>query len=153
PELLNVTSVLLDGHVDRGNAGRLAIVSGDGRTTYGELQLLTNRLGHALRRLGVQRRDRVAMRFLNGVPFAATWLAVQRIGAIGVSTMPMLRARELAYVVNDSEARVFVCQKDLLEELDKARSSFDRGVAVVTFDELLAEGGNHDPLDPQPVSR
>src|SRR5262245_21436603 len=90
------------------------------------------------------------MRFLNGLPFAATWLAVQKLGAIGVSTMPMLRARELAYIVNDSEARVFVCQQDLIDEAAKAQPSFQHGVAVVTFGDLQA--GDGDRLDAQPVS-
>ena len=123
PATLNLATVLLDDHVEHGNADRTAILAGDGRTTYGELQRLTNRIGHALRGLGVRPRDRVAMRFLNGVPFAATWLAVQKIGAIGVSTMPMLRARELAYIVNDSEAAVFVCQHDLMERLRLERGA------------------------------
>ena len=79
------------------------------------------------------------MRFLNGVAFVATWLAVQKIGAVGVSTMPMLRARELGYIVNDSEASVVVCQRDLTDELDRARSSFDHAVTVVSDEDLLAE--------------
>src|SRR5262245_33587977 len=93
------------------------------------------------------------MRFLNGLPFAATWLAVQKLGAIGVSTMPMLRAREIAYIVNDSEARVVVCQQGLIEELAKAQASFDRDVAVVTFEDLQGDAGDCDPLDTEPVSR
>jgi 2-aminobenzoate-CoA ligase len=153
PDTLNLATVLLDEHIHRGNGGRVAIIDGSRRTTYGELQALTNRIGRALRRLGVQPRDRVAMRFLNGVPFVATWLAVQKLGAIGVATMPMLRARELAYVVNDSETRVFVCQEELGEELDKARASFDHAAAVVTSDELLASDDNGDPLDAELVSR
>jgi 2-aminobenzoate-CoA ligase len=153
PAAINLATTLLDEHVGRGNGARAAVVAGGVRTTYAELQKLTDRIGHALRRLGVRPRDRVAMRFLNGVPFVATWLAVQKLGAIGVSTMPMLRARELTYIVNDSEARVFVCQQDLTGEVTRARASFDHGVAVVTFDTLQASVGDGEPLDAQPVSR
>src|SRR5262249_23143857 len=144
-------TVLLDDHVARGHAGRVAIVTGDRRTTYGQLQSLTDRVGRALRRLGVQPRDRVAMRVLNGVPFVATWLGGQENGAIGVATMPMLRARELAYIVNDSEARVFVCENDLIEQPTRARPSFDHPVGMVTFDELL--GDDRGSLAAVPVSR
>src|SRR5438093_957690 len=84
-----VATVLLDRHVESGSAERTAIHGDGGRVTYGELQRLTNRIGHALRTLGIEPGDRVAMRFVNGPQFAATWLAVQKIGAIGVSTMPM----------------------------------------------------------------
>src|SRR5438552_563315 len=86
----NPATILVDRHAGSGSAGRTAIHADDGRVTYGELQRLTNRIGHALRALGIQSGDRVAMRFQNGPRFAATWLAVQKIGAIGVSTMPML---------------------------------------------------------------
>src|SRR5262245_37384911 len=130
---VNLATVLLDRHVESGAAERTAIHGDDGRVTYGQLQRLTNRVGQALRTLGVQPGDRVAMRFVNGPRFAATWLAVQKIGAIGVSTMPMLRARELAYIINDSEAAVVLCQPDLLEELARAQSSFDRPVRIVTW--------------------
>src|SRR5207244_12976423 len=103
PETLNLATTLVDDHVERGKGARTAILAGNDRVTYEQLQRRTNRVGNALRGLGVRRGDRVAMRFLNGVPFVAPWLAVQKLGAIGVSTMPMLRARELAFIVNDSE--------------------------------------------------
>ena len=90
-ETLNLAEALLDRHVASGGAERVAIHTGNDPATYGELQRLTNRIGTALRGLGVQPGDRVAMRFLNTPLFVATWLAVQKIGAIGVSTMPTLR--------------------------------------------------------------
>jgi 2-aminobenzoate-CoA ligase len=151
PETLNLAALLLDDHVERGNAGRPAVVAGSHRATYGDLHRMVNRIGCALRGLDVQRGDRVAMRFLNGVPFVATWLAVQKIGAVGVSTMPMLRARELTYIVNDSETSLVVCQRDLIDELERAQAAFDHPVVVVSDDEVAADGP--DRLDAEPVGR
>jgi 2-aminobenzoate-CoA ligase len=141
PEALNLAEQLLDRHIESGAAARTAILAGDHRMTYGELQRLTNRIGHALRNLGVQPGDRVAMRFLNSPTFVATWLAIQKIGAIGVATMPMLRARELAYIINDSETSVVVCQRELFDELARARSAFDHPVELVA-------AGRPAPIDP-----
>jgi 2-aminobenzoate-CoA ligase len=169
PDRLNLASLLLDGHVESGAAERTAIFAGDGRVTYGDLQRMTNRIGHALRGVGVQPGDRVAMRFLNGPRFVATWLAVQKIGAIGVSTMPMLRARELSYVLNDAEADVVVCQHDLVDELARARSAVDHPLLIVAAGRTAAisplplpEGadawledlitGASDRLDAEPVA-
>src|SRR5919197_629659 len=121
PDALNVATELLDSHVSAGAASRIAIRFNGRRITYGELQRLTNRVGNVLRQLGVAPGDRVAMRLPNRPIFAAAWLAVQKLGAVGVATMPMLRARELSYIVNDSGASVFLCASDLLEELQKAR--------------------------------
>jgi 2-aminobenzoate-CoA ligase len=137
PDTLNLATLLLDGHVENGSSMRTAIITGEDRITYGRLQRMTNRIGQALLRLGVRPGDRVAMRFLNGPSFAATWLAVQKIGAVSVPTMPMLRARELAYIINDSEARLVVCQFDLIDELARARPAVDHEITVA------AAGGAH----------
>jgi 2-aminobenzoate-CoA ligase len=169
PATLNLAQILLDRPVETGSAGNTAILAGGERLTYADLQRLTDRMGHALRGLGVEAGDRVALRFLNGPRFAAAWLAIQKIGAIAVSTMPMLRARELAYIVNDSEAKVFVCQHGLIDELARARSHFDHAVAIVAdgrpvpagapppsgadawLDDLMRAAS--DRLDAEPVSR
>jgi 2-aminobenzoate-CoA ligase len=170
PDRLNLASLLLDRHVESGAAGRTAILTGDGRVTYGDLQRMTNRIGHALRGVGVRPGDRVAMRFLNGPRFVATWLAVQKIGAIGVSTMPMLRARELSYILNDAEADVVVCQHDLVDELARARSAVDHPLVIVAAGRTAAisplplpDGadawledlipGGSERLDAEPVAR
>ena len=132
PEAINLATELLDRHVIAGRGGRPAVVMADGRrASYDDVQRLTDRIGKALTRLGVRPGDRVALRFLNNTTFVASWLAVQKIGAVGVSTMPMLRARELAYIVNDSEASVFLCAGDLMDEVARARPSFDHAVVVV----------------------
>jgi 2-aminobenzoate-CoA ligase len=78
----------------------------------------------------------------------------------------MLRARELAYIVNDSEAEVVICQFDLLDEVAGARPAFDHDVVVAgagrsrssapattadrVLEELTAEAS--DDLDPVPVA-
>ncbi len=131
PDILNVATELLDVHVAAGHGQDPAVIFDGRRTSYLDLQRLTNRIGNVLVGLGVTPGDRVAMRLPNRPAFVATWLAVQKIGAVGVATMPMLRARELAYIVNDSGARVFVCASDLLDELLRARASFDHPVTVI----------------------
>jgi 2-aminobenzoate-CoA ligase len=131
PDTLNVAAELLDAHVTTGHGSDIAVVFKDRRISYGELQQTTNRIGNVLRNLGVAPGDRVAMRFPNRPIFVAAWLAVQKIGAVGVATMPMLRARELAYIVNDSAASVFLCAADLIDELEKARAAFDHPVQIV----------------------
>jgi len=131
PDTLNVATELLDSHVTAGHGSDIAVVFKDRRISYDELQKMTNRIGNVLRDFGVAPGDRVAMRFPNRPIFVAAWLAVQKIGAVGVATMPMLRARELAYIVNDSAASVFLCAGDLIEELEKARAAFVHPVQIV----------------------
>jgi acyl-CoA synthetase (AMP-forming)/AMP-acid ligase II len=42
------------------------------------------------------------MRLPNCPEFIITWLACQKLGVVNVSTMPMLRARELGYIASDA---------------------------------------------------
>src|SRR5262245_61236176 len=85
PDTLNAATELLDVHVAKGHGADPAVLFADQRISYAELQGLTNRIGHALRGLGVSPGDRVVLRLPNRPVFVAAWLAVQKIGAVGVA--------------------------------------------------------------------
>jgi 2-aminobenzoate-CoA ligase len=51
----------------------------------------------------------------------AAYLAVIKAGGIAVATMPLLRARELAYPIRKAQIRLAICDSRLLDELEKAR--------------------------------
>jgi 2-aminobenzoate-CoA ligase len=135
PAELNLARELLDRHVADGRGDRPAIRFPGGVITYGELQQRVDRLGHALRALGVERGDRVLVRLTNAPEFVETWLAIQKIGAVAVATMPMLRARELSFILQDAEPRVAVVAGPLLEELERALE------AAPVRPQLLVVGG------------
>lgn len=120
PERLNVARELLDRNAEGGSAGRPAIFFGEQALTYGELQKRVNRLGNGLRGLGLGRGDRVLLRMPNVPEFVVTWLACQKLGIITVGTMPMLRARELAYIANDAGTTAAVVWGGIREEMEKA---------------------------------
>ena len=88
--------------------------------TYGGLQKQVNRLANGLRAAGIDRGDRVLLRMPNCPEFIVTWLACQKLGVVTVSTMPLLRARELAYIAQDAGARAAVVSGGLREELERA---------------------------------
>jgi 2-aminobenzoate-CoA ligase len=121
PVRLNVARELLDVHAEGGRAGRPAIHFQDQMLTYGELAKRVNRLAHGLRAAGLEAGDRVLMRLPNCPEFIVTWLACQKLGLVTVSTMPMLRARELAYIAEDAGVTAAVVWGGLRDELEKAR--------------------------------
>ncbi|HET7876225.1 MAG TPA: benzoate-CoA ligase family protein [Methylomirabilota bacterium] len=120
-ERLNVAEQLLDANADGGRAGRPAIYAGDRVISYGELQTRVNRLANGLRALGLDAGDRVMLRLPNVPEFIITWLACQKAGIVTVSTMPMLRARELAYIGQDARVTAAVVWGGIREELERAR--------------------------------
>ena len=60
PPTLNAAAELVDVHVAAGHGDDTAVIFESARTSYRELQRVTNRIGHALLRLGVAAGDRVA---------------------------------------------------------------------------------------------
>jgi 2-aminobenzoate-CoA ligase len=124
PERLNCAAELIDASVARGFGDRPAIVAGQRRLTYAELLAEANRIANALvSELGVVSGNRVLLRGFNNDMMAASWLAVVKAGAIPVTTMPLLRAKELVDVITASRVSHAVCDLRLSEDLQNALPS------------------------------
>ncbi len=121
PPQINAASELLDCHVREGRGGRPALWFEGQTTTYDELLKWTNRLARVLTDdLGVISGNRVLLRGFNSPSMVAAWLAVLKVGAIVVTTMPLLRARELDEVITKARVNVALCDGRLAEELQLA---------------------------------
>jgi cyclohexanecarboxylate-CoA ligase len=81
------------------------------RLTYRELGNLVDRAASSLSRLGVAPRDVVTVQLPNWWEFVVTALACSKIGAVFNPVMPILRERELLYVLNFCESKVFIVPK------------------------------------------
>jgi cyclohexanecarboxylate-CoA ligase len=81
------------------------------RLTYRELGNLVDRAASSLNRLGVGPRDVVTVQLPNWWEFVVTALACSKIGAVFNPVMPILRERELLYVLNFCESKVFIVPK------------------------------------------
>lgn len=103
------------------NPQRPAFVSGESGqvTTFAELDERTNRLADALRRNGVTRGDRVAMLTLNSVAMMEIYIAVAKLGAVGVPVNFRLSPPEVRYVLADSGAE-FLLESSALSPLAQA---------------------------------
>jgi long-chain acyl-CoA synthetase len=87
----------------------LALVDPDGRTyTAGELLATANQLVHGLRHLGLKQGDVVAMVLPNSAALIELYLAIAQAGWYLVPINHHLTAEEIAYIVQDSEAKVLV---------------------------------------------
>ncbi|GHE20606.1 benzoate-CoA ligase family protein [Halomonas urumqiensis] len=141
PDTLNAAVELCDRQVDNGHGDRVALV-GNGRSrTYTELQRWTNQLAHALvEELGVRPGNRVLIRSANNPAMVACWLAATKAGAVVVNTMPMLRASELAKVVDKAQVTLALCDTRLLEDMQACHAQCDVLTRVVGFD----GGADHD---------
>lgn len=141
PERLNAAVELTDAMVARGFGDRTALIGNGRRRTYKELSDWTNRLAHALvDDLGVKPGNRVLIRSANNPAMVACWLAATKAGAVVVNTMPMLRAGELAKIVDKAQITHALCDTRLMEELAICASRSDFLTTVTGFDGT----SNHD---------
>jgi 2-aminobenzoate-CoA ligase len=121
PAQLNCAVELLDAMVARGFGARLALVTTERRVTYAQLLAEANQIAHVLRDdLGVVPGNRVLLRGFNNDVTAACWLGAVKAGAVVVTTMPLLRAKELIEVINAAKITVALCDLRLAEELEHA---------------------------------
>jgi fatty-acyl-CoA synthase len=94
-----------------------AVVDGDRRFTYSEMQRRVHSFGAALQRAGIARGDRVAVLARNGVLPLEAHFAVPLIGAVLVTLNIRLQASELATILNHSGARILLGDADLIAPL------------------------------------
>ena len=131
PPRLNAAAELLDGAVAAGHGDRPAIRFQGSVITYRELLARTNRIARVLvEDLGLAPGNRVLLRGFNGPTMAAGWLAVLKAGGIAVATMPLLRARELRYIVEKARVNVVLCDGRLRDELVAAVQQLDESAGV-----------------------
>ncbi|SFO44843.1 2,3-dihydroxybenzoate-AMP ligase [Actinomadura madurae] len=97
------------GDVLRGEASRTALVAGDDRLTYADLDARASRTAAGLLRLGLRAGDRVVVQLPNTTGFVVAFLALVRIGAAPVLALPAHRESEIRYLCELSEARAYVC--------------------------------------------
>jgi 2-aminobenzoate-CoA ligase len=124
PQRLNAAAELLDNMVEKGFGARPCLRDERGIWSYAEVLDKANRIAAVLvHELGLVPGERVLLRDANTPMMAACWLAVLKAGGIAVATMPLLRARELAYIIEKAKVKYALCAEELVEELARARSS------------------------------
>nr|WP_322102147.1 non-ribosomal peptide synthetase [Paraburkholderia sp. J41] len=86
--------------------GALAVVAGDTRMTYGELNARANRLAHRLARAGVAAETRVGLAADRSAQMIVAMLAVMKAGGAYVPLDPAYPAQRLAHMIEDSGIRL-----------------------------------------------
>lgn len=123
PDRLNAAGELLDCQVNAGCGDKLAVIGDSERWTYRELLAIANRIAHVLiDDFNVVPGNRVLLRGPNSPWLMACWLAVLKAGGVAVTTMPLLRARDLAPIISKARISLALCNAGLEAELADAQS-------------------------------
>ncbi|UGY92179.1 AMP-binding protein [Streptomyces gobiensis] len=131
PDRLNCAQRLLDDAVERWGADRPCLLTPTERWTYGELLHRANQVAQVITEdFGIQPGNRVLLRGPNNPWLVAAWFGVLKAGGVAVTTMPLLRAAELAQLHDASLPVVAVCDHRYTDELEAADTP---GLAVLTY--------------------
>ena len=151
----------------RQHPDRECLVCASRRHTYGQVDTDAETLAAALRDLGIEAGDRVAVELPNQSEWVVAMLALARLGAVLVPLSPSLSYRELKYQLRHAEASLAVAVEslgglDYVEVFDElivelpdlqylilvSQQDFWYDDRVFQFDELVKRGKRRQQVDP-----
>jgi malonyl-CoA/methylmalonyl-CoA synthetase len=128
----------------------------DGRVeaelSYLELERDSNRMAHAFQDLEVKKGDRVILFIPKSLIFVTAHLALQKIGAIAVPLNPGFKKSEMAYLLQDADAKVIIAEasaESLINELNPNINflTIDTGKPYQDIDVLQTASEDFRPVE------
>lgn len=105
-------------------AGRVAVVEGEKRTTYGELEASANRFAHYLLSQGIEKGSRVATVCNNSTEFVACIFGILKAGLVWVPVNTVLGIDDTDYIVRHAEPALLIADDDIYGKPER-RALFD----------------------------
>lgn len=132
PENLNSAEVFLDKHCVEGRGENICLYSTAGNWSYQKMQESANKIAQVLLNdLGLNPGNRVLLRAANNPMLVACWFGVIKAGGVVVTTMPLLRTKELNDIIRLGEIDFALCDERLKVEMQQVDS---RPIKTVLFD-------------------
>jgi acyl-CoA synthetase (AMP-forming)/AMP-acid ligase II len=122
-----------------------AVVDGERRFTYRQLQERVFRLANALRQGGVQPGDRIAVLCPNLPPLLEAHFGVPWAGGVLVAINTRLSPGEIEFILKDAEVRVLIVDVEFLDALRPALERLGPQIKIVTVGEGQAESRGSEP--------
>src|SRR5215212_5286538 len=143
--MLNLAAVI-EQHVRRRPDGE-AVIYGDQRLTYVELDGWANKIANGLMASGIRRGDHVALLCPNLPYFPAIYFGILKTGAAVVPLNVLLKPREIAYHLRDSDAKALFCFQGTAE-LPMAEAAKAAIAVVPACKQLIVLPHPTIPMDP-----
>ena len=86
-----------------------------------ETNCSANLLGNALKGLGINKGDRVALQMPNCPEVIFAFPAIYKIGAVVIPLNPLLRSDQAAYIYKDSGAKAIITSSDFVDRVIEAQ--------------------------------
>src|SRR6059058_4716740 len=139
PERFNMADYFLYHNLEEGRENKVCLYFKDRTFTYGETARMSNRVGSALRDVGVGIEDRVLIVLPDCPEFVWTWFGAARIGAVITMVNPLLPADDYRYYLQYTRARAAIVHEAFLKPFAEAAADAEylRAVLVVRNEEAI----------------
>ncbi|MFA1549690.1 long-chain-fatty-acid--CoA ligase [Actinomadura chokoriensis] len=117
----------------RSHPDRVAYIAGDTEITFRDFDRRADRVANALASSGVGHGDRVAILDKNSLEYAEQLFGAARIGAVQVPVNYRLAPDEVAYIVNNAQAKVFVVGSEFVPVLDAIAGKLEHTTHIVVI--------------------
>jgi long-chain acyl-CoA synthetase len=104
---------------------RIAVAFYGREMRFSELKDAADRCASALAALGVKKGDRVALYLLNSPQFVIAYFGALKAGAVVTPISPVYTSHEVRHQLDDSGARVVICQDILYDKVAKSGATLD----------------------------
>lgn len=101
-------STILEHHA-RNSPNKEALIFADKRFTFSQLDGASNQVANGLKKLGIGHGDKVALTCPNLPYFPMIYFGILKTGAIVVPLSVLLKRHEIAYHLDDSDAKAYFC--------------------------------------------
>jgi long-chain acyl-CoA synthetase len=144
--MLNLSILLEDSA--RLHPERTAVVLGDTRLTYAQVDAAANQVANMLVARGIRPGDKVALSCPNLPYFPIVYYGILKAGGVVVPLNVLLKGREIAYHLKDSEAKAYFCFQGTadLPMGTEGKAGFDETAGCEQFFLITA-----DPAAPSPI--
>jgi benzoate-CoA ligase family protein len=125
PQEFNMASYILDDNIAAGRGDRIAIYCQGETYTYNDVCTLTNKVGNALKELGVEHENRVLVILQDSPEWVASWLGAIKVGGVATHAYSYLLPEDYGYFLNYVRPKVVVVDEATLERV-RAGAKYSR---------------------------
>ena len=155
PTISSTADVIRTHAAERGD--KVAIIQDDFEQTWSELDERSNRVANALKAAGVGAEDRVAFIDKNGYEYFEVLFGAAKLNAVTVNVNWRLAPPEVAWIVDNAQAKVFFFGKDFADTVDKIRTDLptvgtfvclDADERFETYDDWMSDDTTDPGVEP-----
>ncbi|MGX6444818.1 acyl-CoA synthetase [Neobacillus sp. K501] len=125
--------------------------------TYRQFNEQVNRLAHGLLQQGFQKGDKIALMMKNSDHFVFSFFATAKIGAVAVPVNFRLTSIEVQYILQQSEAKLVICDLEFEETIASAREETEvrtvitigepKTIGYLSYENVLMENGSEPEIE------